>query len=74
MKNKENLKFLGNYPKHEVDFIESILKSYGIPTLRKYPESGGYLDIYMGYNAFGIDIYVPASKLKEAKSILDSGV
>jgi len=69
MQNNENYAFLGNYPEHEVEFIESLLKSSGIPTMRKYPETGGYLEVYMGYNAFGIDIYVPTKKIKEARSI-----
>jgi len=73
VKKKENLKLLGNYSKHEIPFVESILESHDIPTLRKYPETGGYLDIYMGYNAFGIDVYVPVQKIEEARMILKSG-
>ncbi len=70
MQSNENYAFLDNYPEHEVEFIESLLKSSGIPTMRKYPETGGYLEVYMGYNAFGIDIYVPTKKIKEAMIIL----
>jgi len=70
MQSNENYAFLGNYSEHEVEFIESLLKSSGIPTMRKYPGTGGYLEVYMGYNAFGIDIYVPTKKIKEAMSIL----
>ncbi len=70
MDKENNFAFLGNYPEREVDFVESLLNSSGIPTIRKYPESGGYLDVYMGYSAYGIDIYVPAAKMKEAKNIV----
>jgi hypothetical protein len=54
----------------EAEILESFLKAQGIPVLKKYPEAGGFLDIYMGTTAFGIDLYVPVDRLDEARDIV----
>ena len=55
----------------EVDIIESLLRSFGIPLLRKYKGLGGYFKILTGMSALGIDLYVPQSQLETAIEILD---
>lgn len=55
----------------ESNIIESKLSEYGIPVLRKYKQSGGYLNIYMGATPFGVDLYVPSKALDKANEILD---
>ncbi len=54
----------------EANLIQSILKSHGIPSLRKYPGGGGYLKVYMGFSIQGIEIYVLESDYDKAKEIL----
>lgn len=56
----------------EAEVIEALLKSNGIPVLKKFREAGGYLDIYMGATNLGIDLYVPSKLLEEAKNIIES--
>jgi len=58
----------------EVDIIESLLGSCGIPLLRKYRGLGGYLRILTGMSAFGVDLYVPEGKLEEAREIMNPTV
>ena len=55
----------------EIDVIESLLRSYGIPLLRKYKWAGGFLKIVMGLSSYGVDLYVPKSRLETAREILD---
>ena len=54
----------------EADLLESKLKAYGIPVLRKYKGFGDYLNIYMGATPFGVDLYVPAELLEKARDIV----
>ena len=56
----------------EANIVESLLKSYDIPVMKKHRESGGYIEIYMGMTNFGIDIYVTESLFQNAKEILES--
>jgi hypothetical protein len=57
----------------EVNIVETLLNSYDIPVRKKYRDpSGAYLSVYMGSASTGVDIYVPESKLNEAKEILKS--
>ncbi|HHX87825.1 MAG TPA: hypothetical protein GX693_06590 [Firmicutes bacterium] len=55
----------------EAGVIESFLRTYEIPVLKKYQEAGGFLKVYMGMTSFGIDLYVPASCLEQAKKLLE---
>jgi hypothetical protein len=54
----------------QADILESKLKFYGIPVMRKYRENGGYLKIYMGATPFGIDLYVPSTLLEDARELI----
>ena len=54
----------------EVDIIESLFRSFQIPLLRRYREAGSYLKVVMGLSVFGVDLYVPRSKLELARKIL----
>ncbi len=56
----------------EAETLEALLRSNGIPVLKKYREAGAYLEIYMGVSNFGVDIYVPSSMYERAKEILES--
>ena len=51
--------------------MEKMLEEYGIPCFIKDLESGGYMNIYMGYSVFGSEIYVREGDLERAKSLLE---
>ena len=54
----------------EAEMIESMLEECQIPCFIKDLESGGYMNIYMGYSVFGSEIYVRGSDLEAAKALL----
>lgn len=54
----------------EVAIIEGILRAENIPMLPKYREAGGYMDVYMGFSSWGIDIYVSQEDLQRAKDAI----
>lgn len=56
----------------EADFVESLLRAYQIPLLRKYHHAGAYLHVFAGNSTFGVDLYVPASVLQQAHNILNA--
>lgn len=51
--------------------IEELLSSNSIPVLKKRKEAGSYLNIYMGMNSYGIDLYVPSKRYDTAKELLN---
>jgi len=57
---------------HEFALLQSILDQLNIPVLKKQPGAGQYTDTFMGSSFSGYDIYVPVSRLMEAKEILDN--
>jgi len=55
----------------EYSIIESKLRSYNIPVIKKYRDTGGaYLTIFMGSSPFGIDVFVPPKMFETAKEII----
>jgi len=54
----------------EARIIESKLKLYGIPVMRKYRGASAYVNLYTGNTMFGIDLYVPSRALDTAKDII----
>ena len=48
----------------------NLLEAYGIPCLRDYPGDGSFGKVVLGMSGQGTDIYVPESKLEEARSLL----
>lgn len=73
MKNKSTSEwiFLTNVgPAYEYEMIKSMLEELSIPVMKKNRGSGGYTDIAMGMSISGYDIYVPASKITEAREML----
>lgn len=43
----------------------------GIPVLRQYPWGGAAVRLYLGTAHSGVDLYVPASRLDEARQLLE---
>lgn len=58
----------------EADIIEALLKSAGIPVLKKSRLGGGYMGIVTGVNHLGIDMYVPTEMLEDAKLLLEAEI
>ncbi len=56
----------------EAEMIESLLVANKIPVLKKLNQAGGFLDIYMGTAAFGVDLYVPSKLLEKARDIVEN--
>lgn len=52
------------------DIIESKLKSFGIPVIKRHREAGGYMKVLMGSTIFGVDLLVPSRLLDDAKKIV----
>jgi hypothetical protein len=52
--------------------LEALLQSFDIPVLVKADGAGGYMEIYMGFNNFGVDIYVPNDEFERASEILEA--
>ncbi len=66
----EPWEFLVSAAAGEADVIASLLQSMGIPVLRRSREAGDYLNVYMGYSVYGVDLYVPRSALQDARAAL----
>lgn len=56
----------------EADILEALLNSNGIPVLKKFRESGGYMTVYAGVSIFGVDMYVPSRLLEKAREIIEN--
>ncbi|MFA5535654.1 MAG: DUF2007 domain-containing protein [Bacillota bacterium] len=54
----------------EADIIAGLLETNEIPVLRKYPGMSGLTKVYMG-SSFSVDLYVPSTRLQEARELLN---
>ena len=52
------------------EIMINMLEAYGIPCLRDYPGNGSFGKVVLGMSGQGTDIYVPESRLEEARSLL----
>ena len=50
----------------------SMLDAYGIPALRQYPGNGAFGRVILGVSGEGVDVFVPASRLTEARELLEA--
>ncbi|HWP96234.1 MAG TPA: DUF2007 domain-containing protein [Syntrophomonadaceae bacterium] len=57
--------------RYQVDMLRDILESRGIPIVVKSKGGGDYLQVYMGSSWAGFDLYVPTSRLEEARQWTD---
>ncbi len=57
---------------YEADLPVSMLEAAEIPVLRKGPETGIFGPGFAGATLLGIQLYVPESKLEEARDIIAS--
>ena len=54
----------------EADMRLSMLSAYGIPCFKYYAKEGGAGRVINGFSGYGADLYVPASRLEEARALL----
>ena len=47
----------------------NMLEAYGISCLRDYPGDGSFGKVVLGMSGMGTDIYVPESRLEEARAL-----
>lgn len=50
----------------------SLMQSFGIPTIRDYPNAIQNAKILLGFSGAGMDVYVPENMLELAKELLNS--
>ena len=51
------------------ELMINMLESCGIPCLRDYPGDGSFGKVVLGMSGLGTDIYVPESRLEEARTL-----
>ncbi len=56
----------------ETDLTISLLASCGIPCFKYYAKEGGAGKLINGFSGYGADLYVPESRLQEARDILNA--
>ena len=56
----------------ETDLTISLLASCGIPCFKYYAKEGGAGKVISGFSGYGADLYVPESRLQEARDILNA--
>ena len=54
----------------EAEMIQSMLESFGIPSIRRLPGDGAFGQLILGMSGNGIKIYVPCTMLTEAQELL----
>ena len=56
----------------ESDMVISMLAAYGIPCFKYYDLDGGAGKVINGFSGYGASLYVPQSRLEEARDLMDS--
>ena len=54
----------------DADMKMSMLAAYGIPAFKYYEKEGAASKVSNGFTDFGASLYVPASRLEEARELL----
>lgn len=56
---------------YDAEAVISMLGAYGIPCLSRYPNNGDFARLILGVPGMGVDLYVPATLLEDAKALLE---
>ena len=56
----------------DADMKVSMLAAYGIPAFKYYDKEGGAGKVINGFSGFGANLFVPASRLEEARALLQA--
>ena len=59
------------YNEIEADIVEGFLNENGIPSIKKYKGTKGYMKVLFG-TPLGVDIFVDPKDYEQAKEILES--
>ncbi len=54
----------------EAQMLQSMLESYGIPSLRCLPGDGAFGELILGVSGSGADIFVPRTMLDKARELM----
>ena len=54
----------------DADTVISLLSAYGVPCFKYYDREGGAGKVINGFSGYGVSMYVPASRLEEARELL----
>ena len=52
------------------DMTIEMLRAYGIPVMKQYPEEGALGKVIFGTPSCGVGLYVPESMLEDARNLL----
>ena len=55
----------------DADILESLLKSHGIETIRRYSGAGDYVKVLMGHTNLGVKLFVSPDDFPDAQNIID---
>lgn len=55
---------------YEVELLRQMLRDYGVPVLAERGNYGSLGKVVMGFSGEGVDLYVPASLLEDARNLL----
>ncbi len=55
----------------DCQLLESRLRAYRIPDFTRYPGCGALGKVVLGFSGFGVQVFVPRSRLEEAVKLLD---
>ena len=58
----------------DLDIKQSLLHSYGIPTLANVPNQAFFSTVIFGSPILGATLYVPETQLEEAREIMEAEV
>jgi len=51
--------------------LQSRLRAYVIPSFTRYPGGGTLGKVMLGFSGYGVQVFVPASRMEEACKLLD---
>jgi len=58
----------------ELDIKQALLHAYGIPTVANAPNQGFFSGVLFGSPIIGATLYVPETRLEEAKELVEAEV
>lgn len=50
----------------------NMLQAYGIPVFQRYQDDGSFARVLFGGSAYGVGLFVPASRQEEARQLLEA--
>jgi hypothetical protein len=70
---REQPALLTNLPEGPLaDMTRNMLEAYGIPVMEAFQEDGTFARVLFGASAYGVGLFVPASRQAEARALLEA--